>query len=94
MDPINPNTINSVVSSGIASSQSASTGSKESLKQNISNPDKTPEFTDLSTRVANSASEVRHDVIANAKKLLNDPEWLNGANLENLSEKILGLEDF
>jgi hypothetical protein len=94
MDPINPNTTNSVVSSGIASSQSASTGGKESLKQNISNPDKTPEFTDLSTRVANSASEVRHDVIANAKKLLNDPEWLNGANLENLSEKILGLEDF
>ena len=41
MDPINPNTINSVASSGIASSQSASTGGKESLKQNISNPDKT-----------------------------------------------------
>ena len=94
MDPINPNTTNSVVSSGIASSQSAPTSGKESLKQNISNPDKTPEFTDLSTRVANSASEVRHDVVANAKKLLNDPEWLNGANLENLSEKILGLEDF
>ena len=28
------------------------------------------------------------------KKLINDPEWLNDANLENLSEKILGLEDF
>jgi hypothetical protein len=94
MDPINPNTTNSVVSSGIASSQSASTGGKESLKQNISNPDKTPEFTDLSTRVANSASEVRHDLVANAKKLINDPKWLNDANLENLSEKILGLEDF
>ena len=94
MDPINPNTTNSVVSSGIASSQSAPTSGKESLKQNISNPDKTPEFTDLSTRVANSASEVRHDVVANAKKLINDPKWLNDANLENLSEKILGLEDF
>jgi hypothetical protein len=94
MEPINPNTANPVISSGIASSQSASTGGKESLKQNISNPDITPEFTDLSTRVANSASDVRHDVVANAKKLINDPEWLNDANLENLSGKILGLEDF
>jgi hypothetical protein len=94
MDPINPNATNPVVSSGIASSQSAPTGGKESLKQNISSPDKTPEFTDLSTRVANSSSDVRHDVVANAKKLINDPEWLNDANLENLSGKILGLEDF
>lgn len=94
MDPINPNTANPVVNSGIASSQSASTGGIESHKQNISNTDKTPEFTDLSTRVANSASEVRHDVVANAKKLINDPDWLNDANLENLSGKILDLEDF
>ena len=94
MEPINPNATNPVVSSGIASSQSAPTGGKESLKQNISSPDKTPEFTDLSTRVANSSSDVRHDVVANAKKLINDPEWLNDANLENLSGKILGLEDF
>ena len=94
MEPINPNTANSFVSSGIASSQSASTGGKGSLDQNISKPDKTPEFTDLSTRVANSASDVRRDVVANAKKLINDPGWLNDANLENLSGKILGLEDF
>ena len=94
MEPINPNATNPVVSSGIASTQSASTGGKESLKQNISNPDKSPEFTDLSTRVANSTSDVRHDVVANAKKLINDPEWLNDANLENLSVKILELEDF
>jgi hypothetical protein len=94
MDPINPNTTNPVVNSGIASSQSASTGGIESHKKNISNTDKTPEFTDLSTRVANSASDVRHDVVANAKKLINDPDWLNDANLENLSGKILDLEDF
>tara|TARA_B100001248_G_scaffold257435_1_gene239924 strand:+ start:2359 stop:2640 length:282 start_codon:yes stop_codon:yes gene_type:complete len=93
MEPINPKATNSVVSTGIASSQSV-TGGKESLKQKISNPNKTPEFTDLSTRVANSASDVRHEVVANAKKLINDPEWLNDANLENLSGKILGLEDF
>ena len=94
MEPINPNATNPVVSSGIASSQSAPTGGLENLKQNISIPDKTPEFTDLSTRVANSASDVRHDVVANAKKLINDPDWLNDANLENLSGKILDLEDF
>jgi hypothetical protein len=94
MDPINPNTTNPVVNSGIASSQSASTGGIESHKKNISNTDKTPEFTDLSTRVANSASDVRHDVVANAKKLINDPDWLSDANLENLSGKILDLEDF
>ena len=34
------------------------------------------------------------EVVANAKKLLEDPDWLSDSNLENLSSKMLSIEDF
>lgn len=57
----------------------------------------TPKLDALSNLVndANTSSnDIRQDVVANAQKLLSDPDWLSDDQLFNLSEKLLQVEDF
>lgn len=53
-------------------------------------------FSDISTMVNHVAgsSEIRPDVVKFAQNLINDPQWLNDSNLENLANKITEIENF
>ena len=49
---------------------------------------------DLSKSAHNASTDIREDVVENAKQLLNDPDWLSDDNLFNLSAKLLQNENF
>jgi hypothetical protein len=49
-------------------------------------------LSDLSKAANNSSPEIREDVVMNARKLLEDPNWLSDENLSLLSSKILDIE--
>jgi hypothetical protein len=51
-------------------------------------------LTDLSNLAHNSTPDIREAVVENAKRLLEDPNWLSDDNLESLSAKILQNENF
>ena len=51
-------------------------------------------LTDLSNLAHSSAADIREAVVENAKRLLEDPNWLSDDNLEILSAKILQNENF
>jgi hypothetical protein len=51
-------------------------------------------LTDLSNLAHSSAPDIREAVVENAKRLLEDPNWLSDDNLESLSAKILQNENF
>lgn len=94
MDPVNPNASKALMRSGDASSAVVKKGGGNFTSVIKSDLNQAPTFTDLSTQVDKSTGDVRPDVVANAKKLLEDPEWLSDSNLENLSSKMLSIEDF
>ena len=94
MDPVNPNASKAHMRSGNASSAVVKKGGGNITSVNKSDLNQAPTFTDLSTQVDKSTCDVRPEVVANAKKLLEDPDWLSDSNLENLSSKMLSIEDF
>ena len=51
-------------------------------------------LSDLTERATNSDKDIRQDVVAKARGLLDDPNWLSDNNLLQLSEKLLDIEDF
>ena len=51
-------------------------------------------LSELTERATNSDKDIRQDVVAKARGLLDDPNWLSDNNLLQLSEKLLDIEDF
>ena len=49
---------------------------------------------ELSDQVSSSSIDIREDVVARAKTLINDPNWLSDQNLSKLSAKLSSVEDF
>ena len=49
---------------------------------------------DLSAKVASSDADIREDVVERAKKLVDDPNWLNDSNISALTEKLISVENF
>ena len=59
-----------------------------------SNPTKLDALNQLAKKSIHSAPDIRHDKIREAKRLMNDPDWLSDENLDLLSAKIFQVEDF
>jgi hypothetical protein len=59
-----------------------------------SNPTKLDALNQLAKNSIRSAPDIREDKIREAKKLMNDPDWLSDENLDLLSAKIFQVEDF
>ena len=49
---------------------------------------------DLSAKVASSDADIREDIVERAKKLVNDPNWLNDSNISALTDKLISVENF
>ena len=49
-------------------------------------------LSDLSKAANDSSPDILEDVVKNARKLLEDPNWLSDENLTLLSSKILDIE--
>ena len=52
------------------------------------------DITELGKRANQSESDVRPDVVARAKELLADPNWINDSSIESLAERLISHEDF
>ena len=52
-----------------------------------------PDIAKLSQSAQLSSSDIRKDAIDRATKLISDPNWLSDENLEDLSKKIIQVED-
>ena len=51
-------------------------------------------LSNLTERAVSSGSDIREDVIAKARDLISDPDWLSDDRLSQLSERLLNSEDF
>ena len=51
-------------------------------------------LSELTEKASNSDKDIRQIVVAKARGLLDDPNWLSDNNLLQLSEKLLDIEDF
>ena len=51
-------------------------------------------LSELTERAIISDKDIRPDVVAKARGLLDDPNWLSDNQLLQLSEKLLDIEDF
>ena len=40
------------------------------------------------------ASDIREDIVERAKKLVDDPNWLNDSNISALTDKLISVENF
>ena len=49
---------------------------------------------DLSAKVASSDADIREDIVERAKKLVDDPNWLNDSNISALTDKLISVENF
>lgn len=94
MEPVNPSASKAVMRSSDTSSSVIIKGSTNTTHVSQTAPNKSIQFTDISTQVDESTANVRPEVLANVKKLMEDPDWLSDSNLENLSSKMLSIEDF
>ncbi|OUW38286.1 MAG: hypothetical protein CBD35_04440 [Verrucomicrobia bacterium TMED175] len=59
-----------------------------------SNPTNLDALNQLTKNSITSSPDIREDKIREARKLLNDPNWLSDENLDLLSAKILQVEQF
>ena len=94
MEPVNPSASKAVMRSSDTSSSVIKKGSTNTTNVSQTAPNQSTQFTDISTQVDESTANVRPEVLANVKKLMEDPDWLSDSNLENLSSKMLSIEDF
>ena len=51
-------------------------------------------LSNLTERAVNSGSDIREDVIAKARDLISDPDWLSDDRLLQLSQRLLNSGDF
>ena len=97
MDSISGDSANNVIHQSLNDTKVGSNISSSSVAFDKTVPNSSVELnalSDLTNRANGSSSDIREDVIAKARGLLEDPDWLSDSNLMKLSEKILNTEDF
>ena len=52
------------------------------------------DLTELGKRANQSENDIRPDVVARAKDLLADPNWINDSSIESLAERLISHEGF
>jgi len=97
MDSISGDSLNKVAQQHLSDLRIGSNQVNQSVNltnTNHNTQSKLNALSELTERATNSDKDIRPDVVAKARGLLDDPNWLSDNNLLQLSEKLLDIEDF
>ena len=97
MDSISGDSLNNVAQKHLSDLRVGSNQTNPSVNLTSTNHNtqsKLNALSELTERATNSDKDIRQDVVAKARGLLDDPNWLSDNNLLQLSEKLLDIEDF
>lgn len=97
MDSISGDSLNNVAQKHLSDLRVGSNQANPSVNLTSTNHNtqsKLNALSELTERATNSDKDIRQDVVAKARGLLDDPNWLSDNNLLQLSGKLLDIEDF
>ena len=97
MDSISGDSLNNVAQKHLSDLRVANNQANPSVNLTSTNHNtqsKLNALSELTERATISGKDIRQDVVAKARGLLDDPNWLSDNNLLQLSEKLLDIEDF
>lgn len=97
MDSISGDSLSNVAQKPLSDLRVGNTQANPSVNltsTNLNTQSKLNALSELTERATNSDKDIRQDVVAKARGLLDDPNWLSDNNLLQLSEKLLDIEDF